>query len=63
VYLVYFEEFNHIEEAIQREKQLKNWHTDWKLNLIKSTNPRLKDLSQSFLMLKQVQHDIKRKIA
>lgn len=43
--LVYFEEFNDVKEAITREKQLKNWHRDWKLNLIRSTNPGFKDLS------------------
>jgi len=26
--LLYFEEYNTIEEAIRREKQLKNWHRD-----------------------------------
>ena len=43
--LVYFEEFYNINDAIIREKQLKNWHRDWKLNLIKKNNPLLKDLS------------------
>ncbi len=42
--LVYFEEFNYILEAIAREKQLKNWHREWKYNLIKSINPEFKDL-------------------
>jgi len=42
--LIYYEEYKHIEEAISREKQLKNWHRDWKLNLIIKTNPELKDL-------------------
>jgi len=42
--LVYFEEFPNLNHAIQREKQLKNWHREWKLNLIKSMNPDLKDL-------------------
>lgn len=27
-----------------REKQLKNWHRDWKWNLVKVSNPELKDL-------------------
>ena len=30
--LVYFEEFSEINQAIAREKQLKNWHHDWKIN-------------------------------
>lgn len=43
--LIYFKEFNNINEAIKREKQLKNWHRNWKINLIKSVNPDLKELS------------------
>ncbi|MDR5589249.1 GIY-YIG nuclease family protein [Christiangramia sp. SM2212] len=42
--LLYSEEFTDIGQAISREKQLKNWHKDWKLNLIKTKNPELKDL-------------------
>lgn len=42
--LVYFEEFSDMNEAINREKQLKNWHHDWKINLIKENNPKLKTL-------------------
>ena len=42
--LVYFEEFIDINQAILREKQLKNWHHDWKINLIKEMNPTLKTL-------------------
>ena len=33
--LVYYEEVNSSQLAIDREKQLKNWHRDWKINLIK----------------------------
>lgn len=46
--LVYFEEFSSVREAIAREKQHKNWHREWKLNLVKSVNPDLKDLSKAF---------------
>ena len=42
--LVYYEHFSDIRYAIMREKQIKNWHRAWKLNLIKKMNPRLKDL-------------------
>lgn len=43
--LVYFEDTSDVESAIIREKQLKNWHRQWKINLIESTNPEWKDLS------------------
>ncbi len=46
--LVYYEHFWGMEQAIEREKQLKNWHRDWKLNLIKETNPDMKDLSEGW---------------
>ncbi|MEP0264228.1 GIY-YIG nuclease family protein [Dokdonia sp.] len=42
--LIYFEEFTDIDQAISREKQLKNWHKEWKLNLIRATNPKLETL-------------------
>lgn len=44
--LVYFEEHSDIRYAIEREKKLKNWHRDWKINLIKSMNPDMKDLTE-----------------
>src|SRR5215213_4779908 len=42
--LVYLEEYQSIYEALSREKQLKNWHREWKINLIKKFNPALKNL-------------------
>ena len=45
VYLVYYEEFTDINQAILREKQLKNWHHDWKINLIKENNPTLETIN------------------
>ncbi len=47
--LVYFEILSDAESAIKREKQLKNWHRGWKLNLIKSTNPQFNDLYPEIL--------------
>ncbi len=44
VELIYYETYSDIEQAIAREKQLKNWHYEWKINLIKKTNPKLKTL-------------------
>ena len=46
--LVYYEATNDIEGAINREKQLKNWHRDWKINLIDQFDPDWKDLSDDF---------------
>lgn len=42
--LVYAEEFKNVLEALAREKQLKNWHREWKINLIKSINPNFDEL-------------------
>ncbi|MFI5450998.1 GIY-YIG nuclease family protein [Pedobacter sp. UC225_61] len=42
--LVYYEQFSTIEEAIGKEKQLKNWRRAWKINLINSENPNWDDL-------------------
>jgi putative endonuclease len=42
--LIYYEEHERIEDAIDREKQLKNWKRAWKLNLIKKVNPDLRNL-------------------
>ena len=43
--LVYFEITESIEVAIKREKQLKNWKRQWKIDLITKNNPSFKDLS------------------
>jgi putative endonuclease len=42
--LVWFEVHEDILEAITREKQLKKWNRDWKVNLIQSVNPQGRDL-------------------
>ena len=42
--LVYFEEFQRIEDAIRREKELKKWRRQWKFDLIETMNPEWKDL-------------------
>lgn len=46
--LVYFEEFNHIDQAIVREKMLKGWRRERKNTLIESVNPNWIDLSEEW---------------
>lgn len=45
--LVRYEMFGEMERAILREKQLKRWHRQWKINLIESDNPNWADLAPS----------------
>jgi putative endonuclease len=42
--LVWFEAYADVLAAITREKQLKKWNRDWKINLIQTTNPEWCDL-------------------
>ena len=42
--LVYFEQHENITEAIRREKRLKFWKRQWKIDLIEKDNPNWKDL-------------------
>lgn len=42
--LVYYEIFKEIRDALTREKQIKHWNREWKLNLIKKTNPTFSDI-------------------
>jgi len=44
--LVYYECFDDMVSAITREKQLKKWRRDWKLNLIEASNPGWDDLAE-----------------
>ena len=45
--LVRFEQFVEMAVAIAREKQLKRWHRQWKINLIEGENPDWHDLAPS----------------
>ncbi|MEO1150303.1 MAG: GIY-YIG nuclease family protein [Pseudomonadota bacterium] len=42
--LVYYEPYDRIDEAITREKQMKKWNRQWKINLIETMNPDWDDL-------------------
>lgn len=44
--LVYYESHDTHEYAIPREKQLKKWQRQWKIELIEKTNPTWRDLYQ-----------------
>jgi putative endonuclease len=48
-FLVYYEHFTWIQEAIAREKELKGWRREKKLNLIKNFNPEFTFLNDLFL--------------
>ena len=45
--LVYYEVFNRIQDAITREKQIKKWKRQWKMELIEKSNPNWEDLFES----------------
>ncbi|MFH2048861.1 MAG: GIY-YIG nuclease family protein, partial [bacterium] len=42
--LAYYETTTDVESALQREKQLKKWKRDWKIELIEKHNLHWKDL-------------------
>lgn len=42
--LVYYELHEDMYEAITREKQIKKWNRDWKIELIEKDNPEWRDL-------------------
>lgn len=47
--LVYYEQTEDTMSALQREKQLKNWKRQWKIELIEKNNPNWKDLYPGIL--------------
>lgn len=45
--LVYFEVYDDPENAIQREKRMKEWKRDWKIELIEKDNAEWNDLYET----------------
>jgi putative endonuclease len=48
-FLVYYEIHSLAHEAILREKQLKKWKREWKIELIERENPEWKDLYSAII--------------
>jgi len=46
---VYFEQFEDAANMAQREKRLKEWKRDWKIELIEKLNPEWKDLYEMII--------------
>lgn len=49
--LVYYEEYEYIDDAIAREKQIKGWGRGKKLALFRESNPKWDDLAADWLAL------------
>ena len=47
-YLVFYEKFTWVQQAIAREKELKGWRREKKLDLIKAFNPKFDFLNEHF---------------
>jgi len=47
--LVYYEQTTDVESAILREKQIKKWKRQWKINLIERSNPEWIDLFDNLI--------------
>lgn len=47
--LVYYEKHEFYNDAFTRERRMKNWIRQWKINLIEETNPYWNDLYNSLL--------------
>lgn len=47
--LVHYEAFEDINEAIMREKRMKKWKRQWKIELIEQHNPEWKDLYEQII--------------
>jgi putative endonuclease len=67
--LVYYEHYQYVYEAINREKELKGWLRRKKIALIKETNPTLKDLGKELFRelgiadneIKEIAEELKRR--
>ena len=56
--LVYFEQCEDFNSAVQREKRIKEWERRWKIELIEKENPEWKDLYDEILSYSWIQDKI-----
>ncbi|HVT25621.1 MAG TPA: GIY-YIG nuclease family protein [Rhizomicrobium sp.] len=61
--LMYFEEHATALEAIHREKRLKKWPRNWKINLIRTDNPDWHDLAGDWYPQKLTSAEIEKWVA
>jgi len=54
--LVYFEKHSDVRIAIRREKTIKKWKREWKINIITEQNPNWDDLSKDWNLSKYDNH-------
>lgn len=47
--LIYYEHYNYVNNAIKREKQIKRWRREKKINLINGFNPEWRFLNNELL--------------
>ena len=47
--LVYYESYTDVRDALTREKRLKKWKRQWKINLIETKNPDWRDLYEQII--------------
>jgi len=48
--LVYYESYTDVRDALTREKRLKKWKRQWKIDLIESVNPDWRDLYSQIIL-------------
>lgn len=49
--LVYFETYQYVNDAIKREKNMKKWQRQWKIDLIEQENNGWNDLFSDWTFL------------
>ena len=53
-FLVYYEKFSWVQQAIAKEKEIKGWRREKKLNLIRSFNENFEFLNERFVKNKEI---------